>query len=32
VIDFVTMWSTETELPAMRLVGWLGLGASKYFD
>lgn len=32
MIDFVTMWSTETELPARRVVGWLGLGASKYFD
>jgi len=31
VIDFVTTWSTETALPATRLVGWLGLGASKYF-
>lgn len=32
MIDFVTTWSAETELPATRLVGWLGLGASKYFD
>jgi len=32
VIDFVSTWSAETELPATRLVGWLGLRASKYFD
>jgi hypothetical protein len=32
VIDFVATWSAQTELPATRLVGWLGLGASKYFD
>jgi putative transposase len=31
VIDFVAAWSAETEVPATRLVGWLGLGASKYF-
>lgn len=32
MIDFVASWSAETALPATRLVGWLGLGASKYFD
>jgi putative transposase len=32
VIDFVATWSEQTELPATRVVGWLGLGASKYFD
>jgi len=31
VIDFVRTWSAETALPATRLVGWLELGASKYF-
>lgn len=31
MIDFVATWSAETELPAQRLVGWLGLGPSKYF-
>lgn len=31
MIDFVTTWSAETELPARRLVGWLELGPSKYF-
>jgi transposase InsO family protein len=32
VVDFVATWSAETELPARRLLGWLSLGASKYFD
>ena len=32
VIDFVATWSAQSELPATRVVGWLGLGASKYFD
>jgi putative transposase len=32
VIDFVATWSAETERPARRLLGWLGLSASKYFD
>jgi transposase InsO family protein len=32
VIDFVATWSEQTELPATQVVGWLGLGASKYFD
>jgi hypothetical protein len=31
VIDFAAAWSAETEVPATRLVGWLGLGESKYF-
>ena len=31
MIDFVATWSAETELPAWWLVGWLGLGTSKYF-
>jgi transposase InsO family protein len=31
VIDFVATWSELTAVPATRLVGWLGLGASKYF-
>ena len=32
MIDFVATWSEETELPATRLLGWLGLSASKYFN
>jgi len=31
VIDCVARWSAETDLAASWLVGWLGLGASKYF-
>jgi putative transposase len=32
VVDFVTTWSAATELPARRVLGWLRLGTSKYFD
>ena len=32
VIDFVATLSAETELPATRLLRWLGLSPSKYFD
>ena len=31
-MDFVRNWSYKTELPAVRLVDWIGLGTSKYFD
>jgi len=30
VIDYVGYWAERTELPAGRLVGWIGLGRSKY--
>jgi putative transposase len=32
VVDFVRRWSEKTEIPAVRLVGWAGLGRSKFFD
>ena len=32
VIDFVHTWSEKTELPTGRLVGWLGVSRSKYYD
>lgn len=32
VVDFVRRWSEKTEIPAARLVGWAGLGRSKFFD
>ena len=32
MIDFVATLSAETELPATRLLRWLGLSPSKYFD
>ena len=31
MVDFVTTWSAETAVPATRMLGWLGLGPSKYF-
>jgi transposase InsO family protein len=32
VIDFVGKWSSTTELTAKRIVAWIGLNQSKYFD
>jgi transposase InsO family protein len=32
VVDFVKDWSEKTEIPAGRLVGWLGLAKSKFHD
>jgi putative transposase len=32
VIDYVRHWSDRTELPAKRLVQWIGLAMSKYYD
>jgi len=32
VIDYVRYWSDKTEMSATRLVGWLGIGRSKYYD
>ncbi|MFO0905777.1 MAG: integrase core domain-containing protein [Pirellulales bacterium] len=32
VVDFVRRWSDKTELPQSRLVGWIGVGASKFHD
>ena len=32
VVDYVRRWSDRTELPAKRLVQWIGLGMSKYYD
>lgn len=32
IIDFVRKWSEKTELASGRLVGWIGIGSSKYFD
>ena len=30
VVDFVRDWSAKAELPAKRLLGWVGLAAAKY--
>jgi len=32
VVDFVRGWSDRTEIPAKRLVAWIGVSASKYYD
>jgi len=31
-VDFVRNWSNKTELAACRLVDWIGIGTSKYFE
>jgi transposase InsO family protein len=32
VVDYVKHWSQRTELPRTRLVGWLGMGTSKFYQ
>ena len=32
MVDYVAKWSGRTELPATRLVKWVGLGMSKFYD
>jgi transposase InsO family protein len=32
VVDYVRRWSNRTQLPAKRLVQWIGLAMSKYYD
>jgi putative transposase len=32
VVDYVRHWSDRTDLPADCLIGWIGLGRSKYYD
>lgn len=32
IVDFVRERVTQTELPASRLVAWIGIGASKFYD
>jgi len=32
VIDFVRAWSDRTQITTQRLVVWLGIAASKYYD
>jgi transposase InsO family protein len=31
-LDFVTKWSAQTELPAKRFVGWLGIARGKFYQ
>ena len=32
VVDFVRDFSAKTELPATRLVAWIGIGRGKFYD
>jgi putative transposase len=32
IVDYVARWSERTELPAKRLVRWIGIGHSKFHD
>ena len=32
LVDFVRSWSDKTEIPLGRFVGWIGVGASKFYD
>jgi putative transposase len=32
LVDFVNAWAGKTEIPVCRLLGWIGLGASKFHD
>ncbi len=32
VVDYINHWANGTELPVRRLLGWLGLGTSKFRD
>jgi putative transposase len=31
-VDYVRYWKERTELPSKRLVGWIGIGQSKFYD
>ena len=32
IVDYVNHWTGRADLPACRLLGWLGLGTSKFHD
>jgi putative transposase len=32
IVDFVRIWSDQTEVPVARLLRWIGIGASKFHD
>ncbi len=32
IVDYVAKWKTRTELPAKRLVQWIGISSSKFHD
>lgn len=32
IVDYVNYWTRRAEIPAKRIVGWLGVGGSKFYD
>lgn len=32
VVDFIDAWSTKTEIPQGRFIGWVGVSRGKFFD
>ena len=32
IIDFISYWSKRAEIPTNKLVRWIGISASKYFN
>ena len=32
ILDFIQRWAPRTELPALQLVAWIGMGRSKFYD
>lgn len=32
IVDYVRYWSQKTELAAGRIVRWIGIGNSKFYD
>ena len=32
IVDYVSQWSSRTEIPIQRFVAWLGVAASKFYD
>jgi putative transposase len=32
VVDYVRRWNERTEIPAQKLIGWLGIASSKFHD
>jgi transposase InsO family protein len=32
IVDYVNRWTVRAEVPATKLVAWLGIGSSKFYD
>ena len=32
IVDYVNYWTQRAEISAQRIVGWIGVGGSRYFD